>query len=221
MIPQICSCGSKVDILNAHHFTACYEFRHFAHDTMVHEIKHMIRDVGVQVSIEVPAFSIFANCTDKNLRVDLFSFSSNGNSPIVGDVTIRDPHPPSLENTNPADAFAVARSDKERKYLKYCEEAQFNLQVYAFDLYGRMSDEIFSLINTLNKSDKENSSCSRKQEKYNWTCPTFRKYWRQRLSCCLQRSLAILVNKTMKQHSSSSFLFRGNWFKRNFSVSAS
>ena len=149
--------------------------------------------------------------------------SSSGARPIVGDVTIRDPHPPCLEDTNPADALAVAKKDKERKYLKYCKEAHFDLQVYAFDMYGRMSDDILSLLNTLNNSDKENSSYSRREEKYNWTCTTFRKYWRQRLSCCLQRSLAIkelsLVNKSMKQHSSLPFLFHGTWFKRNFQSS--
>jgi len=189
---------------------------------MVHEVKSMIRDVGVQVSVEVPAYAIFPTCLDKSLRVDLFSISSLANQPVVGDVTIRDPHPPSVVS-NPTDALMTATNNKESKYLKHCEDAGFDLQVYAFDFFGRMSDDIISLINTLNKSD-DKISYSRNNEKYNWTCSTFRKYWRQRLSCCLQRSLAIkelnLVNKISKQHSCSPFLFKGKWFKRNFSVSA-
>jgi hypothetical protein len=187
---------------------------------MVHEVKNMIRDVGVQVSVEVPAYAIFPTCLDKALRVDLFSIPSSASRPIVGDVTIRDPHPPSVV-LNPTDALETAREDKEHKYLKHCEDADFQLQVYAFDFFGRMSDDIISLINTLNKSENK-SPRSRNDGKYNWTCSTFRKYWKQRLSCCLQRSLAIkelnLVNKTMKQQSTTPVLFNGKWLKRHFSI---
>ncbi len=187
-LPHKCVCGTPLDA-TAHHLEWCTHGRRiWAHDELVDDIRTMIQTAGVHAEKELPTDWVFPHAGDRQFRVDIFQSCGLQNRPIVGDVTIRHPCAPS--NSRSANVLEKAEKDKKRRYEELCNVAGHTLHTYAFEQYGHASKDMGDLIHSLDKRVTE-QDIDWTWKDFNWAAPSFGTYWRQRLSCCLQRSLAI------------------------------
>jgi hypothetical protein len=199
-IPQKCTCGETIiNPQQTNHFLICKQNRIQTHDNMVTEMKNMIRCAGLKCDTEILGVAIFpGRCTDSNLRVDLFSTTLMDARSTVGDVTIRNPFPTSslMGTTN---VIAQAEKSKNRKYKALCDEAGYKFETYAFDHYGLFSQDVKSVIKRMSKEAKSS------YRDYTWSSPSFGTYWKQRLSCRLQKILGYkelaLIKESNRAHS--------------------
>jgi hypothetical protein len=226
-IPQNCSCGAPLDpATHASHLEVCKSKRHFVHDRMVVEFKQMILDANTGCQSELLARSVFPSSDISQplsqKRVDLFYVVPSDNVPTVGDVTIRHSCPPSAVAHAPMDRLEIADAEKTKKYGELCAVEGHRLETFGLEQYGRMSDNVSTLITRLSALCENGLGISRYGH-YDWATRTFASYWRRRLSCQLQRSLGIaeldLVRESYVQRGASRSLFcRGRWFAFSFST---
>ncbi len=221
-LPQNCSgCSAPLGAdANASHLEVCKCKRHFVHDRMVLEFKHMILDANIGCQSELQARSVFPSSdieSPSQMRVDLFYVSPSENVPTVGDVTIRHPCPPSAVAHAPSDRLEIADAEKTKKYGELCAVEGHRLETFGLEQYGRMSDNISTLITRLSAQCENGLGISRYGH-YDWATRTFASYWRRRLSCQLQRSLGIAELELVRESYIKSLGDRhlGRWFAVSF-----
>jgi hypothetical protein len=192
-------CGANIENDDSYHFLTCHKYRIKTHDLLVYELKHMIHTAGFKVESEKLGVYVFpGRCIDNNLRVDLLSTSAVHAQSIVGDVTIRHPHSPPSSTVSMTDALTQAETSKINKYKALCDDSGHKFEVYAFDHYGRMSRDVQTLLNRLKKHARDFSDMMM-FDSYNWAAPSFKAYWRQRISCSLQKFLGQKELLTMQE----------------------
>lgn len=192
-MPPKCLCGFiPTDTQTTKHYVNCEKKRIWTHDVVKHEVRNMLVSGGIHVEVEKSGMDIFPGvCVNNSLRVDLFSHSVVDSQTVVGDVTIRKPYSPSPISGLNNDAISSAIANKRSKYQTLCDNAHHKLEIYVFDHYGRMSPDLFTALTRSSESYKILKPAGAVPDPLKWTGPSFKSYWRQRLSCRLHWALGV------------------------------
>jgi len=156
-------------------------------------------------------------------ELTFFRKSSIETTPVVGDVTIRSPYS-TTQRCPSADALKKAETDKCRKYKNLCNQMSYGFEVYAMDHFGKLSKDVHELLKKVQFADGTLCAINR-FDKVDWTTANCKVYWRRRLSCTLQRNLAIKELWTAQQMlklygNQYATFFGGNWHRSNWDQSS-
>jgi len=222
-VPNKCVCLSRLDAQASHVDWCPKGSEHiWAHNAVVNDMKAMINMAGLHAESEVGTQSVFPQAGERQFRADLFICGGLQDRAVVGDVTIRNRLIPS--NSRSGSVLVRAEEDKSRRYSQLCKDAGHNLNTYAFDQLGQFSPDVHSLISELGERVKDLKI--NWNGRFNWSAPTFQVYWRQRLSCTLQRAVAIKELCKIQASRRASFvnsrsLDMRDMYRRNYMSSSS
>ena len=202
LCPSACICGERLDDYGNHLFKCRIgnEWNH-RHSTMVHLIASIIRSVQLTVQHEVALSNLGPLRSldrDGNGRMDLVVTYSDSQT-LLADVTITHPNPStSTSLTEPMQIpLYFAKLQENRKIRRYGETIRLMRHEFAplaFETYGatgpiftkylkRLASRHFQFISLNYETDISARS-------------TLVRYWRTRISCCLQKANArLLISK--------------------------
>jgi hypothetical protein len=197
--PSVCICGENIDDYG-HHLFKCRIGNewHQRHSTMVHLTASIIRSVQLIVQHEVPLSNLGplrALDRDGNGRMDLVITGSDSQT-LLADVTITHPAPASsVSITQPMLLplyFAKYQENRKiRKYGDIVRRMHNAFSPFAFETFGasgpfftkylkQLASRHFYIL--LGNNDADITARS-----------VLVRYWRTKISCCLQRANARLL----------------------------
>ena len=179
--PHKCFCGKNISDDRALHLETCGNGIR-VHDNIVADLSKMVNSAGGRCQREVPATVVFPQVSaDCDYRVDLFMEEVDG-AATVGDVTIR--HQASYQG----DPHSAAHSSKQSKYGELCRQEGYSLDTLSLTYHGSLSASLASLIQNMGKLRERGGPPF---QAANWSASTFTSFWKQKISCSLQRGLAM------------------------------
>jgi hypothetical protein len=195
--PETCICGHSMDDYGDHLFKCRIGGEwHQRHLSMVHLTADIIRSTGFIVQQEVPLQNIGplrSLDTSGEGRMDLVVTSSDSQITLA-DVTITHPSPSNQQiSDNMTSPLFFARAAEDRKIRKYGRAARENGHRFiplAIETYGALGKEMDKKLKSL--ATKYTRSISNQYTDIT-ARSTLMRYWRARISCCLQRANAKLI----------------------------
>jgi hypothetical protein len=203
--PPNCACGKSLagdDDLD-HIIITCHTHRYRVHNAILSTLPDIIRSTGKSVDREVMGRNLFSACNDDK-RLDLVIYSDTSLPPIVGDVTVVHPGLAQLvsyaksHGASAGKAIEIAIKRKQDKYGALCQDAHMPLHVYALEHFGRMSPQLISQLKKCGGAEAHAESWS-SDVRRSWATPDRFSFYKQLISCCLQRALGLKELNTIKR----------------------
>lgn len=190
--PPQCICGAALDDYG-NHFFKCRVGGEWnsRHSSMVHTIASIMRSVQLTVQHEVPLQNLGPLSSlgqEGSGRMDLVVTSSDSQS-LLADVTITHPCPANQSITQPMLApLFFAKAAEDRKIRKYGQAASSMQQAFipmAFETYGASGPHFQAMLKRLAMRIRIFNQ--------DFQQSTLIRFWRTRLSTCLQKCNARLI----------------------------
>lgn len=199
LCPTTCICGEYIDNFGLH----LYKCRignewNQRHSTMVHVFAGIIRSVQLVVQHEVPLSNLGPlSLLDRfgNGRMDLVVTSGDSQT-ILADVTITHPAPANSVTITESMQCPLyfAKYQENRKIRKYGETVRRMRNVFiplALETYGATGPAVTRALQRLATRYFQSNTCGNDPE--STARSTLMRYWRTKISCCLQRANARLL----------------------------
>ena len=201
--PQHCICGASIDPHGDHLFKCKiggeWQQRHSA---IVHMIADIARSVNLIVQHEVPLSSLDPMrhlVRTGNERMDLIITSGDYN-PTLADITIT--HPSLSQSTSAGNQITTplhfAKNAERKKIAKYsasAREINHKFIPMAIETYGSMGTPITTFLKE--SATRYFQQISPDRETTHTARSTLIRYWRVKISTCLQRANAkLLISRT-------------------------
>ena len=202
LCPPTCICGNSLDDRGDHMFKCRIGNEWFLrHSSMVHIIASIMKSVQYTVQHEVNLSNLGplrSLDTDGSGIMDLVVTSSDSQT-LLADVTITHPIPAASTTITEAMLLPLhfAKQQENRKIRRYGELVrlmQHTFSPFAFETFGASGPAFQRHLKYLASRYTQNISGSSENDDLNRS--TLIRYWRTKISCCLQRANArLLISK--------------------------
>ena len=191
-IPSFCKCKEAIDLAGNHLFSCkrlCSIFTK-KHDFLLQEFVSLSNCAGIKTQKNhIQNFRQLRE--DDHRRTDLlfYGLGENGTR-LYTDISIGHPCCRSYVNKacdTPGYTTNLINERKNRKYDEACREIGARFLPLAFEVFGRTSDEVMTLLKDLVQRSSEISQIP---------FPHLLSYWKRRLSTTLQKGNSLFIMET-------------------------